>query len=406
MSRLNGSMDRVAITGMGVLSPAGRSVPEFWKTLCEARAVYRPIPSFADDPQYRVKIGAQITEYSWAWNLPVDRYGKAACYCLYTAKQALDDAGLSARDLAKKRVGVIVGTTMGEIQEEETFTRWICGKGEGSAARFRKCYPAYHIAHAVAEHCRADGPCYVVPAACAAGNYAVAMAKQVLEAGYADILLVGGVDVFSRVAFAGFQRLLSLAPDCCRPFDRARKGLVLGEGCGFLVLEREGERMGKNHYGRILGAGLASNASHMTAPHKEGEGEWKAMHKAITDAGLQVDQVDYISAHGTGTRANDLVEARSIRRLFEGRKAPPVSSIKSALGHSMGAASILELIACCLMMRNNVLLPTIHYEVPDEECQLDVVPNKPREAAVRRLLSNSFAFGGQTSCLVLETPRC
>ena len=232
------------------------------------------------------------------------------------------------------------------------------------------------------------------------------MAKQLLQEGYADILLVGGVDVFSRVAFAGFQRLLSLAPDCCRPFDRTRKGLVLGEGCGFLVLERESERLGENHYGRVLGAGLASNASHMTAPHKEGEGEWKAMHKAIADAGLRIDEVDYISAHGTGTRANDLVEARSIRRLFGERKAPPVSSIKSVLGHSMGAASILELIACCLMMRSGVLLPTIHYRTPDDECLLDVVPNKPREAAIRHLLSNSFAFGGQTSCIALETPCC
>lgn len=399
-------MDRIAITGMGVLSPAGRSLQAFWDTLCRARSVYGTIPSFADDAQYRVKIGAQIADDDWARDLPVDRYGKAACYCLYTVKQAVEDAGLSDKALARKRVGVIVGTTMGEIQEEEAFTCWICGKGEGSAARFRERYPAYQIAHAVAEYYHAAGPCYVVPAACAAGNYAVAMAKQLLQEGYADILLVGGVDVFSRVAFAGFQRLLSLAPDCCRPFDRTRKGLVLGEGCGFLVLERESERLGENHYGRVLGAGLASNASHMTAPHKEGEGEWKAMHKAIADAGLRIDEVDYISAHGTGTRANDLVEARSIRRLFGERKAPPVSSIKSVLGHSMGAASILELIACCLMMRSGVLLPTIHYRTPDDECLLDVVPNKPREAAIRHLLSNSFAFGGQTSCIALETPCC
>ena len=209
------------------------------------------------------------------------------------------------------------------------------------------------------------------------------------------------MDVFSRVAFAGFQRLLSLTPDFCRPFDRSRRGLVVGEGCGMVVMEKEGSRKGMKRYAAVLGTGLASNASHMTAPHPKGEGELGAMRKAVESARFALNDVDYISAHGTGTKANDRVEAMAVAQLFGAEKSPPISSIKSVLGHSMGAASILEIIACCLMLRRSVLLPTMNVEQLDEGCTLDVVPNRAREANIRALLSNSFAFGGQTSSVLL-----
>ncbi len=163
----------------------------------------------------------------------------------------------------------------------------------------------------------------------------------------------------------------------------------------------ENERIGGRQYGYVLGTGLASNAYHMTAPHISGEGEGNAMRRAIADAGLRTEEIDYISAHGTGTKANDRMEAMAIQRIFGGRKLPPVSSIKSVLGHSMGAASMLEVIACCLMMERNLLLPTANYQTPDEECPIDVVANQPREGKLHYVLSNSFAFGGQTSCVAL-----
>ena len=394
-------MDRIVITGMGVLSPAGLTLEEFWNTLVSAKPVYGPLPEWADDDRYRVKLGARLQRYDWAKDLPLKSYGKAACYCMAAAARAMEDAGLSRRSMGTRRVAVIIGTTMGEIQEEEALTERLYGGAEGDKTVFCRKYPAYHIAHAAAELCRASGPCYVVPAACAAGNYAIAMAKRLLDGHYADIVLAGGVDVFSKVAFAGFQRLLSLAPDVCRPFDKERRGLVLGEGCGVVVMEREKERMGGRQYGYVLGTGLASNAYHMTAPHISGEGEGNAIRRAIADAGLCTEEIDYISAHGTGTKANDRMEAMAIQRIFGGRKLPPVSSIKSVLGHSMGAASMLEVIACCLMMERNLLLPTANYQTPDEECPIDVVANQPREGKLHYVLSNSFAFGGQTSCVAL-----
>ena len=230
-------MDRIVITGMGVLSPAGLTLEEFWNTLVSAKPVYGPLPEWADDDRYRVKLGARLQRYDWAKDLPLKSYGKAACYCMAAAARAMEDAGLSRRSMGTRRVAVIIGTTMGEIQEEEALTERLYGGAEGDKTVFCRKYPAYHIAHAAAELCRASGPCYVVPAACAAGNYAIAMAKQLLDGHYADIVLAGGVDVFSKVAFAGFQRLLSLAPDVCRPFDKERRGLVLGEGCGVVVME-------------------------------------------------------------------------------------------------------------------------------------------------------------------------
>ena len=389
---------------MGVISPAGFTPETFFDRLLSGRPVYEKLEELEADPGYRVKIGARIRDDGWASALSAGeraRYGQASQYAMAASRYALWDAGLTAEDCRSRRVAVVVGSTMGEIGVEEDFTRRCCEQQEADDSLFRRQVGTWHIAQAAAEAAGGSPLFYTVPAACAAGNYAVSLAKNLLEAGLADIALAGGVDVFSRVAFAGFQRLLSLTPDLCRPFDRNRRGLVVGEGCGMVVLEKEGARAGMKRYAAVLGAGLASNASHMTAPHPEGEGEMRAMRRAVDSAGLSYEDVDYISAHGTGTRANDRVEAMAVARLFAGGKVPPVSSIKSVLGHSMGAASILELVACCLMLRHSVLLPTTNVEQLDEGCALDVVPNRPREARLRVLLSNSFAFGGQTSSVLL-----
>lgn len=389
---------------MGVISPAGFTPESFFDRLLSGRPVYGKLEELEANEGYRVKIGAKIQDDGWANALSASeraRYGKASQYAMAAARYALWDAGLTAEDCRCRRVAVVVGSTMGEIGVEEDYTRQCCGQQEADDSLFRRQVETWHIARAAAEAAGGSSLFYTVPAACAAGNYAVSLAKDLLEAGQADIALAGGVDVFSRVAFAGFQRLLSLTPDLCRPFDRNRRGLVVGEGCGMVVLEKEGTRAGMKRYAAVLGSGLGSNASHMTAPHPKGEGEMGAMRRAVDSAGLSYEDVDYISAHGTGTRANDRVEAMAVTRLFARGKAPPVSSIKSVLGHSMGAASILELIACCLMLRHSVLLPTMNVEQLDVECTLDVVPNQPREAHPSVMLSNSFAFGGQTSSVLL-----
>lgn len=394
-------MKNVIVTGMGVLSPAGITLENFWSTLYKGEAVYDEVEQLSEAPGYRVKIGATIKTSKWKSYLPkecIEQYGKATCYCMSTVNMALKDAGLM-KDLKGRRVSIIIGTTMGEIEVEEHITKLYCHNKKIESSLYQK-YPASQIAEAVATWLGTDGYTIVIPAACAAGNYAVDLGKKLLQWNLADIVIAGGVDVFSYVALAGFQRLLALAPDMCRPFDKARKGIVLGEGCGIVILEKEGARYGQKIYGRILGSAVASNAYHMTAPHKCGAGEFTVMNNALMDAGISPSEIDYISAHGTGTRLNDAVEAKAINQLFS-FYSPFVSSIKSILGHSLGAASVFELIASLLMMQKGIYLPNINYETKDGDCDLNIVCNKPIGGEIRLALSNSFAFGGQTSCLVL-----
>jgi 3-oxoacyl-[acyl-carrier-protein] synthase II len=394
-------MNNIIITGMGVLSPAGFTLEEYWSTLYNGKATYGTITEFKDNPSYRIKIGSKLKSQDWQINIPPEynkKYGKAACYCLSTVKRALVDAALNLTGIDKKRISVIIGTTMGEIEVEEEITRLKC-QNKNDDTLYEK-YPTSRIVDAVAELTGAQGYLFAVPAACAAGNYAVDLSKKLLEWNCADIVIAGGVDVFSYVAFAGFQRLLSLAPEMCQPFDKHRKGLVVGEGCGIVILEREGERRKQKKYGRVLGSAVASNAYHMTAPHVEGLGEFSVMKGAIKDAELVPSDIDYISAHGTGTKLNDAAETKAIRKMFD-KNMPRISSIKSVLGHSMGAASILELIASLLMMQKSIYLPNVNYQTKDEECDLNIIEGEPVKGALSFVISNSFAFGGQTSCLVL-----
>lgn len=396
-------MKDIIVTGMGVLSTGGFTLDEFWNTLYKGKMAYGVLDEFIDNPNYRIKIGARIKEMKWKENVPdniLSTYGKAACYAVSTVKKALRNADIDLEQVDKSRVALVIGTTMGEIEVEEQITKLKCQNKSVDVSLYKQ-YETHNIVKAISEATGIEGYMFVVPAACAAGNYAVGISKKLLEWGYADIVIAGGVDVFSKVAFAGFQRLLSLTPDLCRPFDNNRKGLVVGEGCGIVVLEREKERANQKILGRILGVGLSSNAYHMTSPHVSGEGEISAMIKAVRDSGLSLDDIDYISTHGTGTKANDKVEASVINKMFEGYNIPPASSIKSVIGHSMGAASILELIACILMIQNKAILPTINYESKDKNCDIDVVANKPRAGNLKYVMSNSFAFGGQTSSLVI-----
>ncbi|QUI21855.1 beta-ketoacyl-[acyl-carrier-protein] synthase family protein [Vallitalea pronyensis] len=396
-------MKDIVVTGMGVLSTAGFTLDDYWHNLYDGKVTYGMIDEFKSNPNYRIKIGSKIKTSKWNTNVPEDilsTYGKAACYAVSTTLKAIHHAKIDLNQVNNKRVGVVIGTTMGEIEVEEQITKFVC-QNKSIDNRLYQQYQTFNIVKAVAEAVGAKGYMFAVPAACAAGNYAVAISKQLLEWDYADMIITGGVDVFSKVAFAGFQRLLSLATDFCRPFDKNRKGLVVGEGCGIVILEKEKQRKNQKVFGRIVGSGLSSNAYHMTAPHIHGEGELLAMKKAMMNTGLSLKDIDYISAHGTGTKANDKIEAKVIKEMFKGHNLPPVSSIKSVLGHSMGAASTLELIACLLMIQRRTILPTMNYQSKDEDCDIDVVANKPRKQNLKYVMSNSFAFGGQTSSLVI-----
>lgn len=400
-------MTQIIVTGMGVISTAGFNLDTFWDTLVNGRVTYGEIKQFVNNPNYRIKIGAMIEDTSWESNVPEDirrKFGKAAGYAVSATESALEQAGLKPSILPRNRTAIIIGTTMGEIQVEEEITMLKCKSGlESIPDKLLNQYKTDNIGLAVQEAFQVSGPVYTVPTACAAGNYAIALGKRLIEWDFVDVAIVGGVDVFSRVAFSGFQRVLSLTPDLCRPFDMDRKGLVVGEGCGILVMERLGWRKYKtqDNCGCIMGVGLTSDRYHMTAPHPEGDGAVRAMSQALNEAGLSPGLIDYISAHGTGTKANDKVEVKALLKIYNNGYTPPMSSIKSMIGHSMGAASVLELIASFLMLERGIMLPTVNYNSPDPECYVDCVPNYARKCSMRFILSNSFAFGGQVSSIII-----
>jgi 3-oxoacyl-[acyl-carrier-protein] synthase II len=244
----------------------------------------------------------------------------------------------------------------------------------------------------------------MIPTACAAGNYAIGYAFDWLRAGRADLMLAGGADAFSRITYMGFARLGAIAPERCQPFDRNRKGMVPGEGAAVLVLEplEAAQRRGAIIYAEILGYGISCDSHHMTAAHPEGDGAIRAMAAALAESGLNREDVDYISAHGTGTPTNDRVESIAARRLFgELADRIPMSSIKSMIGHTMGAASAIEAACCSLALHTGVIPPTINYEERDPECDLDYVPNEARKTDPKVVLNNAYAFGGNNACLCL-----
>lgn len=404
-------MSGVFVTGMGLVSTAGHSIYEFWKTLSEGIVTYKQIDEYKDNPNFRIKIGARIEDSTWSNRVAEEyqiKYGRASNYAISAASAALEDAGLTCRDLPFGRTAVCIGTTMGEIQVEEEITKICCDSEHNTVGRqLLGKYHTHQISSSVREAIKSSGPVYVVPTACAAGNYAIALGMQLIQSGIADVAIVGGVDVFSRVAFTGFQRLLSLTPDLCRPFDRCRKGLVVGEGAGIVVLENVNHAKARSARvrGEVLSVGLTSDRYHMTSPHPEGDGAVRAMNKALKDAGILPGDIDYVSAHGTGTPANDRIESKALKKVLGDHFKQPVSSIKSMLGHAMGAASALELIASLLMMECNTMLPTVNYADADPECDIDCVPNFARKGKVECVLSNSFAFGGQSSSLIARKGR-
>jgi 3-oxoacyl-[acyl-carrier-protein] synthase II len=266
-------------------------------------------------------------------------------------------------------------------------------------------YPSHFIASSIGAELGISGVNIVLPAACAAGNFAIAHACDVLHAGRADVMLAGGAESFSRITFTGFARLGAIAPDVCRPFDRQRKGMIPGEGAAVLVLEPAAQARGRGAriYAEITGYGLTCDAYHMTGMHPQGQGAVRAMQTALRDSNTALEEVSYISAHGTGTLTNDRVETLALKRVFGPRAYQiPVSSVKSMLGHSMGAAAAIEAAVCALAVHEDVIPPTMNLEEPDPECDLDYVSGRSRSCRVNIALNNAYGFGGNNSCIVFR----
>jgi len=397
---------RVAVTGLGLVTPVGTGRDTFWTSIIEGRSGVAEVRSF-DTSDYHVHLGAEVDDFEPEAYVRQDfsQMGRASRLAIGAVRQALDDSGLSGEWDDPRRVGICMGTTSGEPLFVEAYND---AKHRSEPLTAPKTtfgrYPCYWIASHVAAEFDSQGPCMVIPTACAAGNYAIASGFDWIRSGVTEVVLAGGADAFSRIPYAGFARLGAIAPDCCRPFDRNRKGMIPGEGAGALVLEEwsAARARGATIYAEVLGYGLSCDAHHMTAAHPEGEGAMQAMQGALRSAGMTSDDVDYISAHGTGTPTNDRVEAIALTRVF-GDRAPnvPMSSIKSMLGHTMGAASAIEAATCALALSRGVIPPTMNYEESDPECEVDCVPNEARETKPRVALNNAYAFGGNNASLCL-----
>ncbi len=387
---------RVAVTGLGVVSPLGIGREAFWEALLECRTGFGPVRSF-DTRGWRTGIGSEV---------PPGLPREASAYALAAAREALADAGAALSPAGRAKTGVALGTTSGESAfvedrmrlrregDREGFERAIAGRLPGSV-------PA-----AVARALGLAGPNLMLSTACAAGNSALSWAFEKIRWGAADLMLAGGVDVFSRLTYAGFSRLLSIARERCAPFSKGREGLIPAEGCAVLILEEwdRASARGARVYAEFLGYGASSDALHVTNPDRAGVA--RAISSCLDSSGIAPDEVDYISAHGTGTPANDRTESAAVRDIFGDRAAQvPISSIKSMLGHAMGAASALEAAATCLALHTGMLPPTANFSGGDPECPLDYVPNAPRRADPRLALSNAFAFGGSNCVIALSRPE-
>jgi len=396
---------RVVVTGIGVVSSVGIGKKPFWQAILSGKSGISEISSF-DTSGFKCHRGGEVKNFKPEDFIPKRRVkflGRASQMAISASTLALEDANLSAKNLPKTRTGVIIGTTIGEKPLEELVQTWTKG-GLKEIDRQRILQASVNnISANTAIYFKAQGQNYIFSTACAAGNYAIGYGFDLIRNGSLDYCFAGGSDSFFYVAFVGFQRLYAMAQEMCQPFDKNRKGMMLGEGSGMLILERLDLALKRNAniYAEILGYGLYCDAFHPTAPDPEGIA--KTMEKALMETGLTYKDIDYINAHGTGTPTNDKVESQAIKKVFKERyKDIAVSSIKSMLGHAMGAASSIEAIACCLSVKEDIIAPTINFQTPDPECDIDCVPNVSRKKEVNIALNNGFAFGGNNACLVIK----
>jgi 3-oxoacyl-[acyl-carrier-protein] synthase II len=395
----------VVVTGLGVVSSIGIGWRAYWDALLSGTSGISEVAAF-DTSNFPTHLGGQVKSFrvqDFIDGHLLGRYNRTSQLAIAASKLALSDAGFDGHRPPSDRIAVVVGTTMAEAQAIEAIdSAWVSGGDSRIRARLAAQYPSSSIPSNVAMEIGA-GQAVALGTACAAGNYAIMRGSDLLLLDRADLVLAGGADAFSRIAFTGFNRLMAMAPDRCQPFDRNRKGMMLGEGAGFLVLEREKDAAvgGGKSYARLLGCGVSCDASHMTIP--DVDGVQRVLERTLAAAGIEPRDVDYINAHGTGTPANDRNECRAIRSVFKSHTDHmPMSSIKSMLGHSMGAASALEAIACVLAIVDQRVPPTMNFEEPDPECDIDCVPNQSRAHAAHIVLNNSFAFGGNNACTVFS----
>jgi len=394
---------KVVVTGMGVVSSIGIGIDAFWKNLLAGKSGISKIDLF-DTSKFNRHYGGEIKDFNpsdFIRKQLVRFLGRASCLGIAATKLALEDANIPRKDLRNKDSAVIIGVTIPEGSVVDLSSDLLLKEEAHSVTeKFLLNIFSPSISRNIGRFFDIKGTNLLIPNACSAGNYCIGYGYDLIRKGDTDLAVVGGSEALSRIAYQGFQKLYAMAPESCAPFDKDRKGMLLGEGAGVLILESEEHALNRKAriYAEVKGYGLSCDAHHMTQPKRSGIK--KAMQKAIKNSGLNTDDIDYISAHGTGTTANDKEEAGAIKELF-GEKRVPTSSIKSMLGHCMGSASAIEAITCCLAIRDGIIPATINFNTPDPDCDIDVVPNQARKLKVKFALNNAFAFGGNNCCVVL-----
>ena len=407
--------NKVVITGMGVISPVGTGVEKFWQALIKGQSGVRPVSHF-DASLFDSRVNGDVIDYD-----PLAHFNSKDArnisrfiqFGVVAANEALAHAKLDIRQMDTSRAAVIVGSGIGSIATAEEEYGKFLEKGPSRISPFFITRMIINeAAGQISINSGATGPCFAIATACATANNCIGEGMRMIQHGEADVVIAGGAEsATSKLGLGGFCALKALSrkndepTKASRPFDLNRDGFVMGEGAGIVVLEslEFAKARGAKIYAELVGYGRTSDAYHITAPHAEGIGALRAMDLAIKDAGLKTTDIDYINAHGTSTKLNDQIETLAIKKLFgDHAKKVPISSTKSMTGHLLGAAGGIELVACILSIRDNIVHPTINYETPDPECDLDYVPNVSRQVPVDVALSNSLGFGGHNATLVVK----
>jgi 3-oxoacyl-[acyl-carrier-protein] synthase II len=408
---------RVVITGVGLVTPLGVGVAPTWEALCAGKSGIGEISRF-DASSFPSRIAGEVKAFHPEDFIPkkdAKRIQPFIAYALAATRMAVEDSGLSIGNENGDRVGVLTGCGLGGLRLLEDTCRVIDEKGPKRVSPFFIPLMIGNMAAGmISIHFGARGPNASVATACAAGSHAIGDAFKIVARGAADAMIAGGVEsVISPSCIAGFSAMKALStrndePEkASRPFERDRDGFVVGEGSGMMILETldSAVERGARIYAELVGYGMSGDGYHMTAPSPDGEGAARCMQAAIDDAGISCSQIDYINAHGTSTPLNDLYETRAVKSVFkEHAHSVPISSTKSMTGHLLGGAGGIETVFTALTVYHGIIPPTINFDNPGEECDLDYVPNVARKADVRMAMTNSFGFGGTNASLILS--RC
>ncbi len=406
---------RVVVTGVGLVTPLGIGVEETWDALCAGRSGIDEITYF-DAADYPTRIAGEVKNFNpedWMSVKDAKRTEKFIAYAIAATRMAMKDSGLTIDQSNENRVGVITGCGLGGLQIMERTIVSVMTRGPKRVSPFFIPMLIGNMAPGmISIYFGAKGPNASLATACAAGAHAVGDSFRAIQNGMADAMITGGVEaVVTQSCIAGFSAMKALSTrnetpqKASRPFERDRDGFVVGEGSGILIIEalEHALKRGAKVYAEIVGFGMSGDGFHISAPPPDGDGAARCMQAAIDDAGISYEQVDYINAHGTSTPLNDLYETRAIKTVFKNKALSiPVSSTKSMTGHLLGGAGGVETVFTALTIKNGIIPPTINYENPDPECDLDYVPNVARKEKVTYALTNSFGFGGTNGCLLLR----